>query len=262
MLRILWNSKSGMAANQDKLDAISNNLANLGTDGYKRVNVSFKSLMSETLNRQGYPIAENGNRAQDPYTGTGVRSDAWTRENIQGPLIDTKKSTDIAIEGEGYYRVTRADGSEAYTRSGAFIVDEAGRLVDSRGNLLYVEYEEGFNGNNVNLSENNLIVDNNGNIFKNENNTVVQVGRIPVFNAVGSNGMIPVGESLYEVSPEANLYEVQDSLIHQGFLEGSNVDMAKEFTDMILTQRAFELSSKGLKTADDMWGMVNNIRGR
>lgn len=262
MLRILWNSTSGMVANQDKLDAISNNLANMQTDGYKRVDVSFKSLMSETLNRTGYPITNNPSRAQDPYTGTGVRADSWYRDNSQGVLLDTKNPSDLAIEGNGYYRVTTPDGQYAYTRSGAFIVDVNGTIVDSRGNKLDIQFDQGFSGDNVKFTKENLLVDKTGNVFTNQNGETVKVGRIPLFDSIGSNAMLSVGESLYMPVDGAQVHQVENSLIHQGLLEGSNVDASKEFSDLIMTQRAFQLSSKGIKTADEMWGMVNNLRGK
>ena len=105
MLRTLWTSKAGMNANQERLDVISNNISNVNTTGYKKVEVGFKDLLSESLDRLGTPLND-----KDSVIGTGVKTSEWFRSNIQGSLIQTAISTDIAIDGEGYFRITSADG--------------------------------------------------------------------------------------------------------------------------------------------------------
>ena len=129
MLRTIWTSKTGLNAQQVKLDTISNNLANSGTMGYKRVDVGFKDLLNESLDRKGYPVND-----KDASMGTGVKTTELYRDNAQGFLTDTGLSTDLSIDGEGYFRLVQPDGSYVYTRDGAFQVDSMGRLVDTRGN--------------------------------------------------------------------------------------------------------------------------------
>ncbi len=261
MMRVLWNGRSAMMANQDKLDAISNNLSNVSTEGYKRVDVKFKDLAYETLKRQGYPTTDNNANLQ--FTGTGVRSTGWIRDQKQGALKDTGKTTDLAIDGEGYFKLTRADGSTVYSREGNFKIDPMnGRLVDAVGNILSINYNPGINGENMRFTQENLFVDSDGNVSIQNGNNKTDVGRIPVFSPIGDDALISVGDSYYVPKDGVQVNESRDFNIRQGFIELSNVDIASEFTDMILTQRAFELGSKGIKAADEMWGMINNLKSR
>jgi flagellar basal-body rod protein FlgG len=257
MFRILWNSKSAMNANQEKLDSISNNLANVNTTGYKRVDTEFKDLLSESFDRLGYPVND-----KEAYTGTGVRTTEWLRDNTQGMMQETDISTDMAIDGKGYFRVQSPNGDVAYTRAGAFNIDSLGRLVDSNGNKLYVEYTNGHSEGNPKLSSSNLVVDKDGSIYQRNGGKSEKIGAIPLYNSVGDDSMLSIGENLYSPKPGVNMFKETDADINQGYLEGSNVDTAKEFSDMIITQRAFQLASKGVTTADEMWGMVNNMRGK
>jgi len=244
-----------MAAQQEKLDSISNNLSNINTEGYKRVDVNFKDLVYETLKRDGYPTTDN---AREPLNGTGVRASNWIRDDKQGNLQETGLNTDLAIDGEGYFGVTLADGSKAYTRSGSFNIDAAGDIVDKKGNRLDIQ----FYGEKVSFKNGNFSVGKEGTVSVNENGKVTNVGKINLYNFVGQDSMASVGDSLYVPKDGTQGYNVTNSNIEQGFVEGSNVDFAKEMTDMIITQRAFELGSRGLKTADEMWGIANNLRGR
>lgn len=258
MLTMLWNGRATMNANQQRLEAISNNLANVGTNGYKKVDVSFKDLLTESLDKQGYPTDN-----KESFTGTGVRATSMTREKSQGVLTDTGISSNLAIDGEGYFKVTRPDGSNAYTRDGAFSIDAQGRMVDNKGDKLSIEFNEGLSDENIKFTKDNFNVDTNGSVYlKETNGGFKNVGKIPLFNAIGDNAMTAVGENLFVPSQGSNLYKVTNADIQQGLVEKSNVDMSQEFTDMILTQRAFELGSKSIKTADEMWGMANSLKGR
>ncbi len=256
-MRILWNGKSTMMANQEKLDAISNNLANVNTNGYKKVNVTFKDLMSETLYRTGYPT-----NSTEAFTGTGVRTSGWLRDREQGMLKETGLSTDLAIDGEGLFRVQKADGSYAYTRDGSFRIDRDGKLVDAKGNTLSLDFLNGNSYGNVRFSPESLFIDKTGQIFIKQGDNFNLTASIPLYNAVGDDSLISTGDSLYVPAENVNMVRSNNADIYQGFIEGSNVDMGEEFTDMIITQRAFELGSRSIKTADEMWGMINNLRSR
>ena len=257
MLRMFWNGKSAMMANQNKLDSISNNLANSETVGYKKVEVSFKDLVDETFERKGYPT-EN----KDSYSNTGVKSTQWVRNNTQGNLKETGRKSDIALDGKGYFRLKTPAGGEVYTRDGAFSVDALGRMVDSRGNKLDLNFEPGYNENNVKFLHNNYSINQEGDVYIKQGQNFKKVAEIKVYDVVGTDSMISKGESLYVPKQGANMYVTKDANMLQGYVETSNVDKAEEFTEMILTQRAFEFGSKGIKAADEMWGMVNNLRSR
>lgn len=258
MLRTLWTSKMGMNAQQQKLDAISNNIANSSTNGYKKVNVGFKDLLSESLDRKGYPIND-----KTSIMGTGVKTTTWSRNNTQGNLIDTGLSTDLAIDGVGkYFRLTAPDGSKVYSRDGSFKIDSTGSLVDSNSNKLDIEYEPGRNAENTKFKEENMMFDTQGNVYIKEGDVFNKVGKANLYTAVGEDAFQSVSENLFVLSPGATVQVVNSAStnISQGFLEGSNVNISEEMTDMIVTQRAFQLSSKSLETADQMWGMINNMR--
>lgn len=257
MNRMLWTGKSAMIAQQEKLDAISNNIANVNTSGYKKVDVAFKDLLSESLDRKGYPTND-----EKSFTGTGIKTTPWARDLSQGPMMETGLTSNFAIDGEGYFRVTRPDGSLAYTRNGQFVLDVNNQLVDAEGNKLELNYFNGYSQDTLKLKSDNFIVDKSGEIFVKGENGFERAAQIPLYNAVGDDAFRSIGNSLCVPTEGADLYEVQTSDIHQGYVESSNVDMSQEFTDMILAQRAFELSSKSIKTADEMWGMVNSLKGR
>lgn len=257
MLRTLWTAKTGMNANQDKLDAISNNLANSTTMGYKKIEVGFKDLLSESLDRLGNPIND-----KDSVIGTGTRASEWYRDNTQGFLQETLLSTDLSIDGQGYFKIITPDGNELYTRDGAFAIDARGSLVDNRGNKVQLNYLNGYSENNVVFNKSNFLVDKNGQVYIKEGGNFTQVAEIPVYSAVGDRAFISVGDNLFSPAPGVQVQRTNNFDIYQGALEGSNVDMSAEFADMILTQRAFQLSSRGISTADEMWGMVNNMRSR
>jgi flagellar basal-body rod protein FlgG len=264
-----------MSAQQEKLDSISNNIANVNTEGYKKVDVSFKDLVYETLNRSGYPTNEgNGDYS---INGTGVRTTEWIRDTKQGNLTETGESTNLAIDGQGYFQVElpekNADGSikAAYTRSGTFNIDEDGKLVDKNGNRLVINFYDNILPEDKLFTKDNFNIKEDGTVLKTDGQSTKEVGRINLYNVSGSDSLKSIGSSLYVVKTESvngievpveKPYVVQDSSIRQGFLELSNVDLTKEMTEMIMTQRAFELSSKAMKTADEMWGMSNNLRGR
>lgn len=266
MIRSIWNSRSGMASQMDKLNAISNNMANVNTIGYKRVDVNFNDLMQETFDRTGYPV-ERG-KANSPFTGSGVKSSGIQMDNSQGNLNETGSKTDLALDGKGFFKVMDGNGKEAYTRGGSFTIDSYGTIADSNGNRIVILDE---NNNNVNLpgigfTKENFKVDQEGNILGREDSL-----RIPIYNTIGDNSMKSIGENLYLPETiidqngngtQVDVVENKDVDILQGFVERSNVDLAQEMTDMIVTQRAFQLNSSALKAADEMWQMANNLKGR
>lgn len=254
MLRILWNSKSAMMAQQEKLDTISNNIANINTNGYKKEEVSFQDLVSESFDRIGTPANKNN----QVYTGTGVKSTEWIRDFTQGDLINTGLNTDLAIDGQGFFSVTMPDGTQAYTRDGSFSIDSKGELVNGNGARLNIDYT----ANNVVLTKDNFTVDESGNIYIKDGLNATKAGKINLYTVTGQDSMLSVGENLFVPKQGVQVNAANNACIWQGYTEKSNVDIGTEMTDMILAQRAFELGSKGITTADEMWSMVNNMKSR
>lgn len=255
MINIFATAKSGMTAYQEKLDMLSNDLVNSSTTGYKSTDVGFKDLLTESLDRKGTPLVD-----KTAVNGTGVKLGTNYANNKQGNLLTTGGTTDLAIDGEGYFASMQSDGSIAYTRDGNFKIDSNGVLVDSNGNKVYVEYENGASEGNPELIGKDLSIDGSGGITMKIGEEMVKVGNIPVFTAIGDKGFIPMGNSYYRANTDAQVGLSNDYNIRQGFLEASNVDASEVFSDVILTQRAFELSSKGITVADELWGMINNMR--
>lgn len=255
MINIFATAKSGMTAYQEKLDMLSNDLVNSSTTGYKSTDVGFKDLLTESLDRKGTPLVD-----KTAVNGTGVKLGTNYANNKQGNLLTTGGTTDLAIDGEGYFASMQSDGSIEYTRDGNFKIDSNGVLVDSNGNKVYVEYENGASEGNPALIGKDLSIDGYGGITMKIGEEMVKVGNIPVFTAIGDKGFIPMGNSYYRANTDAQVGLSNDYNIRQGFLEASNVDASEVFSDVILTQRAFELSSKGITVADELWGMINNMR--
>lgn len=268
MIRSIWNSRSGMSAQMEKLNAVSNNISNVNTVGYRRVDVTFSNLMQESLDRIGYPVnGDGGNNAL--ATGTGVKSSELKMDYSQGSLIQTEDNLDLAIDGKGMFKVIDSNGNEAFTRGGSFGIDRDGTIVDDNGNKLVIlnEYGENVNAAGAGFIKEAFAVNEEGEL-QGDNYTGF---RIPIYQTVGDNSMKSIGKNLY--SPEllmnengemqrAAVIESENTNILQGFIENSNVDLGKEMADMIITQRAFQLNSTALKTADEMWQIANNLRGR
>ena len=255
MFNVFATAKSGMNAYQEKLDYLSNDLVNSTTTGYKSTDVGFKDLLTETLDRKGTPVND-----KTAVNGTGVRLGMNYVKDKQGNLITTGNNTDLAIDGKGYFAAYQSDGSIAYTRDGSFKIDAQGDLVDSSGNRVVMNYEPGFAQRNPELKSEDLSIDQEGGISMMIDNQSVKIGTIPVFTAIGDKSFIQIGNNYYTPSDDAEVTLSTDYDVRQGFLESSNVDSGETFTEMILSQRAFQLSSKAMTVADDLWSMINGMR--
>jgi flagellar basal-body rod protein FlgG len=255
MFNIFGTARSGMTAYQEKLDYLSNDLVNSQTTGYKSTDVGFKDLLTESLDRNGTPLKD-----KTAISGTGVKLGINYARNKQGNLITTGGKTDLAIDGTGYFALQKADGNIIYTRDGNFKIDSNGTLVDSSGTKVYIQYEEGASEGSPALVSKDISIDQSGGITMKVGEEMVKIGSIPVFTAIGDKGFIPQGNSYFTTSADAQVVQSTDYNIIQGALEASNVDAGEVFSDLILTQRAFQLSSKAITTADDLWSMINSMR--
>lgn len=238
MFNVFATAKSGMNAYQEKLDYLSNDLVNSTTTGYKSTDVGFKDLLTETLDRKGTPVND-----KTAVNGTGVRLGMNYVKDKQGNLITTGNNTDLAIDGKGYFAAYQSDGSIAYTRDGSFKIDAQGDLVDSSGNRVVINYEPGFAQRNPELKSEDLSIDQEGGISMMIDNQSVKIGTIPVFTAIGDKSFIQIGNNYYTPSDDAEVTLSTDYDVRQGFLESSNVDSGETFTEVILSQRAFQLLS-------------------
>ncbi len=253
MIRSLWIAKTGMEGQQTKLDAISNNLANVGTNGYKRAGVVFEDLMYQTVRASGAPTGEQGQLPTGLQLGLGVRVAATSRNFGQGALQQTGNSFDLAIKGQGFFQVQLPDGSTGYTRDGAFQVDATGQLVTKEGHVVQPGITVPGNALSVNIGADGTVTA----AMPNQPDPQ-RLGQLQLASFVNPAGLDPRGGNLYGETaasggPQAGApaSAAYGSLL-QGFVEGSNVNVVEELVSMIATQRAYELNSKAIQTSDQM----------
>ncbi len=255
MMRSLWTAASGMVSQQFNIDTISNNLSNVNTTGYKRMRAEFEDLIYQTLLMAGTPATEVSEVPTGIQVGHGSRTSATQRMFGQGSLQSTENKLDIALEGEGFFKVQLYDGTMAYTRDGSFKVDSNRQVVTSNGYLLEppVVLPENFIMNSLTISQDGRI-----SVMIVGEEDPVEVGQLEIYRFVNPAGMQSIGQNLFKTTP-ASGEEIpgQPGLngmakTHQGFLEMSNVKVVEEMVNMIVAQRAYEINSKAIQTSDSM----------
>lgn len=253
MIRSLWISKTGMEAQQTQLDTISHNLANVATNGFKRGQVVFEDLMYQNLRQAGAAAGEQGTLPVGLQVGLGVRPVATARMFTQGNLQQTGNNLDLAIKGNGFFQVQRPDGTTAYTRDGSLRVDANGQLVTNNGEPVQPGITIPPNALSVTVAADGTV-----------SATVPgsaqpqQLGQLQLASFVNPAGLDPLGGNLFgetEASGAPNVGAPTEGglgALQQGFVETSNVNVVEELVTMIQTQRAYELNSKAVQTADQM----------
>ncbi len=253
MIRSLWIAKSGMEGQQFKLDTIANNLANVGTNGFKRGGVVFEDLMYDTLRSAGAASGEQSQLPTGLQVGLGTRVAASTRNFSQGNLQQSGNNLDLAIKGQGFFQVQLDDGSTAYTRDGSFQLDGNGQIVTSDGHVLQPGITIPANAQSVTIAANGTV-----SVTVPGQATAQTVGQLQLASFVNPSGLDPRGQNLYAETASSGSpgsgAPGADGLgqLLQGYVEGSNVNVVEELVSMIATQRAYELSSKAIQTTDQM----------
>jgi flagellar basal-body rod protein FlgG len=243
MLEGLYSAASGMAAQQQRLEALSNDLANVSTAGYKRTRVAFRDLVYARAGRSSAAGIERGAGAAATFVGRGF---------AQGALRRTEQPLDFAIEGRGFFQVRRPDGSIGLTRDGSFHLDSTGRLVNAQGHLLAPELRmpQGAELADVGIGPD-------GRVTLRER----VVGRIALAEVTSPEGLRSAGDGLLEATPESGPARfAAGSRVVQGVLEGSNVDIGDAMVDMIDAQRSFSLQSKAIQVQDQMMEIANGVK--
>lgn len=253
MMRSLWISKTGMEAQQTQLDHISNNLANSGTNGYKRSHAVFEDLMYQTLRQGGANSSEQTQLPTGLQVGLGTRAVATSRQFSQGSLQQTTNALDVAIKGQGFFQIQMPDGTTGYTRDGSFQVDAQGQLVTNNGYVLQPGIVVPAQAQNVTIGGDGTVT------VTLPGQAVAQpIGQIQIANFINPAGLEPRGQNLYAetaASGTPTLGAPQSNglgALAQGFVETSNVNVVEELVSMIQTQRAYELNSKAIQTSDQM----------
>ncbi len=253
MIRSLWIAKTGLDAQQTNMDVISNNLANVSTNGFKRSRAVFEDLLYQTLRQPGTQSSEQDTLPSGLQIGTGVRPVTTERLHSQGNLSKTDNSKDIAINGQGYFQVLLPDGSSAYTRDGSFQVDQNGQLVNNAGFQVQPGITIPPNALSITVSRDGVV-----SVTQPGQTQAAQVGQLTLNTFINDAGLESQGENLYQETQasgaptESTPGQNGAGLLYQGYVETSNVNVAEELVTMIQTQRAYEINSKAISTSDQM----------
>ncbi|MCW5635054.1 MAG: flagellar basal-body rod protein FlgG [Rubrivivax sp.] len=260
MLRSLWIAKTGMEGQQTKLDSVAHNLANVGTNGFKRGGVVFEDLMYQNLRPAGSSTSEASQLPTGLQVGLGVRTAASTRNFSQGALTGTGNNLDLAIKGSGFFQVQLPDGTTGYTRDGAFQVDASGQIVTSSGYALQPGLTVPSNATGITIGADGTVAATiPGQVLPQP------IGQIQLASFINPAGLDPRGGNLFgetAASGTPNTGAANSNglgAIQQGFLEGSNVNVVEELVTMIATQRAYELNSKAIQTSDQMLQRLSQV---
>jgi len=254
-------AKTGLDAQQTQLDVISNNLANLGTNGYKRTRAVFEDLLYQTLRQPGAQSSQQTMVPSGLQVGTGVRPIATEKNFIQGNLNQTSNPLDIAVNGQGFFQIQMPDGTLAYTRDGAFQKDSTGQIVTSSGYPLSPAMTIPQDATSVTIARDGVVTVVQGSAM----NTPTQIGNIQIASFINVGGLQSVGENLFvetasSGTPTPNTPGTNGTgVLYQGYVETSNVNMAEELVTMIQTQRAYEMNSKVISTSDQMLAKLSNL---
>jgi flagellar basal-body rod protein FlgG len=253
MLRSLWIAKTGMEGQQTKLDAISNNLANVGTNGFKRAGVLFEDLMYQNLRPAGAASSEQSQLPTGLQVGLGVRAAATTRNFAQGSLQQTGNNLDVAVKGQGFFQIQLPDGTTGYTRDGSFQVDANGALVTNAGYAVQPGITIPANVLAVTIAADGTV-----NAAVAGQTAPQALGQLQLATFINPAGLDPRGGNLYGETAASGTPgsgapgTAGFGTLQQGFVEGSNVNVVEELVAMIATQRAYELNSKAIQTSDQM----------
>ncbi len=253
MIRSLWISKTGLDAQQTQMDVISNNLANVSTNGFKRARAVFEDLLYQTIRQPGAQSSQQTQLPTGLQIGTGVKPVATARIFTQGNLQQTGNPLDVAIQGNGFFQVLMPDGTTAYTRDGAFQVDSQGQLVTASGFAVQPAITIPANAQSVTIGRDGVV-----SVLRQGSATPSQVGALQLVGFTNPAGLQSFGENLYletaaSGTPSANTPGTNGlGLLNQGYAETSNVNVVEELVSMIQTQRAYEINSKSIQTSDQM----------
>jgi flagellar basal-body rod protein FlgG len=260
MIRSLWIAKTGLDAQQTQLDAISNNLANVGTAGFKRARVAFEDLLYQNVRQAGSSSSQQTQLPTGLQLGTGVRPTATVRMFTQGNLQQTGNQLDLAVNGQGFFQVQMPDGSTAYSRDGSFHVDANGSLVTSNGFPVSPAITIPPTAQSVTIGQDGTVS------IKVQGQAASQnVGTIQLVNFVNPGGLEARGQNLFLETSASGTASANTpgtnglGTLQQGYLETSNVNVVEELVSMIQTQRAYEINSKAIQTSDQMLARLSQI---
>jgi len=258
-MRALWIAKTGLDAQQTRMSVVSNNLANVNTTGFKRDRAVFQDLLYQTVRQPGAQSSENTQLPSGLVIGTGVRTAATEKLFAQGNMTQTGNPLDIAVEGRGFFEILTPDGSVAYSRDGSFQLDSQGQVVTSNGYLLQPGLTVPEDTQSITVGTDGTV-----SVLVAGDSAPTTIGQIQLVDFINPAGLQARGGNLFQETAASGSPQPStpgtDGLgqLVQGSLETSNVNVVEELVNMIETQRAYEINSKAIATADGMLQFVNN----
>lgn len=265
-MRLLGTSTAGIRAQQVALDVVGDNMANVNTTGFKAGQPDFAEALANELRpagvtMNGSPVGANLN------VGAGVLYNAIGTNFKEGARVTTELSSDVAINGSGFFEVTTASGEKAYTRDGSFQVDAAGNLCDKNGNRVTLVDDQGGvipDGNLLNTQD--LEIGSDGTVTAKLDGERMSYGQIPIAVFPNQEGLQRMGSNLYGVSLSTGAPQFSKAgtlgagSLQTKALETSNVDLAANMTDLIQIQRAYQMNARMITNGDQMWSLANSLR--
>jgi flagellar basal-body rod protein FlgG len=253
-MRALYTAATGMAAQELHVQVISNNIANMQTTGFKRQRAEFEDLMYQSLRRVGSNSSDQGTKLPIGLDiGAGVKTTGTPRIMSQGNLLPTDSELDVAIRGEGFFRVLMPDGREAYTRAGSFQMDDQGRLVTPEGYLVDPAITFPQNSSNITINQQGEV-----SVTLPGQTTSTVVGTMQLARFMNKSGLEAMGDNLYLETAASGPPQVGNPSVDgmgnllQSQLEQANVSAVTEMSDLITAQRAYSMNAKVVTAADDM----------
>jgi flagellar basal-body rod protein FlgG len=260
-MRALHTAATGMMAQELNVQVISNNIANMRTTGYKRQRAEFQDLLYDHVRRVGTQTSDQGNILPAGIElGGGVKTVGTPRIMSQGSLLPTSKELDVAVRGDGFFRILLPDGRTAYTRDGSFELDAQGRLVTAQGYVVQPGITIPQNARSITINAQGQV-----SAIVGTESTSSQLGQIELSNFVNKAGLQAIGDNLFLETPASgapqngtpNLEGLGD--LQQGNLEQANVEAVKEISDLIAAQRAYEMNAKVITAAGEMLQATSNL---
>ncbi|TAL89954.1 MAG: flagellar basal-body rod protein FlgG [Rhodanobacter sp.] len=259
MFSSLWVAKTGLDAQQTRMDVISNNLANANTTGFKSARAEFQDLVYQNLRQPGGQTTEQTQSPSGLMLGTGVRVVGSEKLFTQGNIEQTGNSLDVAVQGRGFLQVTMPDGTIAYTRDGSLHMDQNGQIVTANGYALDPALSVPANAQSITIGSDGTV-----SVSLPGQAATQQVGTVQLADFINPAGLQPNGDNLYLETASSGSPQIgQPGLnglgtLAQGALESSNVNVVEQMVDMIETQRTYEMNSKAVSAADSMLQFLTN----
>lgn len=260
MIRALMTAASGMKAQQTQVDTLANNIANVNTPGFKRSQLNFRSLLYQTMRDPGAPVSANQMDPSGLQVGSGVEIAGSHKDFRQGELVATGGMLDIAIQGEGFFRVVLPSGDLRYTRAGTFHLDGNGQIVTAEGYRLDGAPAIASDVVEVTISEDGTI-----STRTSDDQTPAQIGTLQLYRFANPAGLKAQGGNLFSETASSGTAQGQPpgqsgtGLLKQGYQERSNVAVVDELVSLILAQRNYEVNSRAVRVSDEMLQEANQV---